>query len=279
MLTGIRNRLRLLADFLAKRDFKLPLSSLLHRATMAPAGLRGPRLIRSVERSADDLRVELVGQPSPLFWPASLPISQLYAVVSECFYADDWHYYEVPETQVSVGDVVIDCGGAEGAFALKVANRAGIVAVFEPLPLFLNALRRTFADYPNVVLEAAAIGARPGTAYLDGVGICASLTDVPTSTVVPVTTVDEWSANTGRQVDYIKADVEGYELDVLVGASEVIRRDRPKLAITTYHLANNWRQLINHVRTLAPGYQFRVKGMLKREDGIVRPVMLHAWHL
>src|SRR4051812_48117249 len=116
MVTGIRNRLRLLADFTAKRDFRVSLPSLMHRATMAPAAWRGPRLIRSVERSGDHLRLELVGQPSPLFWPASLPISQLHAVISECFYADDWHYYEAPETRVSAGDVVIDCGAAEGSF-------------------------------------------------------------------------------------------------------------------------------------------------------------------
>jgi methyltransferase, FkbM family len=278
MLTGFRNRLGLFADFATKRDFHVSLPSLVHRATMAPAAMRGPRLIRSLERSGDHFRVELAGQTSPLFWPAILPISQLHAVISECFYSDDWHYYEAPETPVSEGDVVIDCGAAEGSFALKVADRARIVAVFEPLPLFLTALRRTFATRPNVLLEPSALGARPDTAYLDGAGICASLTAVPTSTVVRVTTVDEWSAATGQRVDFVKADVEGYELDVLRGASEVIRRDRPKLAITTYHLANDWRRLADHIRSLAPGYQFRVKGMVKREDGIVRPVMLHAWH-
>ena len=278
MLTGIRNRLRLFTDFTAKRDFPVPLSSLVHRATMAPAAIRGPRLIRSVKRNGDHLRVELAGQASPLFWPAALPLSQLHAVISECFCSDDWHYYETAETPVSPGDVVVDCGAAEGSFALKVADRASVVVAFEPLPLFLTALRRTFAGHPNVILEPAAIGARVDTAYLDGEGICAAITSTPTGTVVPMTTIDEWSATSNQQVDFIKADVEGYELDVLRGASEVIRRDRPKLAITSYHLANDWHQMTALISSIDPGYRFRVKGMVKREDGVVRPVMLHAWH-
>jgi hypothetical protein len=41
---------------------------------------------------------------------------------------------------------------------------------------------------------------------------------------------------------YLKFDIEGSELDALVGATETIRRHRPKLAVCVYHVPDHlWR--------------------------------------
>lgn len=42
-----------------------------------------------------------------------------------------------------------------------------------------------------------------------------------------------------RKVDFIKADIEGAERDMLKGAKRVLREFAPKLSICTYHLPDD----------------------------------------
>ena len=48
---------------------------------------------------------------------------------------------------------------------------------------------------------------------------------------VPVRTLDRYAEETGLIPDAIKIDVEGAEVQVLLGASELLRRHRPVLLI------------------------------------------------
>jgi hypothetical protein len=49
---------------------------------------------------------------------------------------------------------------------------------------------------------------------------------------IRLTTIDEFAAEEGlRRLDFIKADVEGWELRVLLGGARSIRRHRPTLMI------------------------------------------------
>lgn len=41
-----------------------------------------------------------------------------YQTVAESIYPKNWHYYEMPQTQVEPHEVVVDCGSSEGLFAL-----------------------------------------------------------------------------------------------------------------------------------------------------------------
>jgi hypothetical protein len=54
---------------------------------------------------------------------------------------------------------------------------------------------------------------------------------------VPGTTLDE--ALAAQHATFIKMDIEGEELAALRGAQRIIRRDRPILAICSYHLQNH----------------------------------------
>ena len=110
----------------------------------------GPRIITSLVEKETYFIVHLLGVPNPLFWPKEIPLYHLYMVITECFQQRDWHYYEVPETEISPGDVVLDCGAAEGLFSLRAIEKAGHVVLFEPSPAFVSSLRMTFADMPKV---------------------------------------------------------------------------------------------------------------------------------
>ena len=65
-----------------------------------------------------------------------------------------------------------------------------------------------------------------------------------------------------REVDFVKIDVEGGELDVLVGAEQTIRTHQPRLLIEIHNLANlafcqsalaDWGYAVEHIPHPHPG--------------------------
>jgi hypothetical protein len=77
------------------------------------------------------------------------------------------------------------------------------------------------------------------------------------------------------RIDFLKMDIEGAEIQAVEGALPVLRRHHPQLAITTYHRAFDYEVL--QALAISSGYrQIRPAGLTERDDGIYRPVMLHA---
>lgn len=63
----------------------------------------------------------------------------------------------------------------------------------------------------------------------------------------------------GHQVDFIKLDVEGAELQVLRGAKELIQRSRPVLALSLYHCPQDLWELPVTLATMCDGYRFYIR--------------------
>lgn len=56
-------------------------------------------------------------------------------------------------------------------------------------------------------------------------------------------------------VTFIKMDIEGAEPQALAGAAEIIRTQKPKLAICTYHRAEHLWEIPTMIRQMDPAYQ------------------------
>lgn len=144
-----------------------------------------------------------------------------------------------PETEllpllVPRGGVCIDVGGNFGQFASYLARAAGpegVVHSFEPLTyngrMFQGVMRRM--KLTNVVFYPYAVGAKGGTLRIAVTARNTGEAHVSDAgEEVEVVTLDEWGAHLGR-LDFIKIDVEGFELDVLRGASGLLQRFRPAI--------------------------------------------------
>ena len=75
--------------------------------------------------------------------------------------------------------------------------------------------------------------------------------------VVPVDTIDHVCSS--DKVTFIKMDIEGSELEALRGAADVIRRDKPKLAISIYHKPKDYFEIPFYVKELVPEYRLYIR--------------------
>lgn len=76
-------------------------------------------------------------------------------------------------------------------------------------------------------------------------------------TELPVTTLD--TALEDVAVTFLKMDIEGAEYEALLGASELIRRNKPKLAISIYHKPEDLLQIQQLIKSLVPEYRFYLR--------------------
>lgn len=135
------------------------------------------------------------------------------------------------------GGMAIDVGANRGIYSFALSKLCERVLAFEPNPELASFARRKLPA--NVELLGAALGATEDQSLLhiprdNERGIDSHLTaslvarggDQAYSVPVAVRTLDGFDT---QAVRFIKIDVEGTEFDVLEGAVETIKRDRPVL--------------------------------------------------
>ncbi len=252
--------------------------SFLELFTQAYFGIRtegiAKKWINRIEESNSNLKVYLKTIKHPLFVPKEFPINQLYLVIAESFYKPNWHYYERFGTLVSPNDVVVDCGAAEGLFSLIIANRCKTCYAIEPLPGYVETLKLTFKNIENVEVLPYALGSISGISYISGSGINASLTNDKSGTEVKIETIDNLFYKKKIPVSYLKADLEGYDFEMIKGAKNTIKHHKPKIAITTYHKESHAKEISEFLKNINPDYNIKCKGI---ESNYGSPMMLHAW--
>jgi FkbM family methyltransferase len=158
------------------------------------------------------------------------------------------------------GDVVIDAGACYGDTGLEFAHRvgpSGHVFSFEVLPAnqgLTEANIRQNADLTNLTLVRCALGSKDRSgAAPDGPlnpGYIAQGTE-------PMRALDALVAKgVIPRVDFIKMDIEGAELDALIGATATLRHFRPRLAISIYHRPEDYYTIREFIRKQVRGYRF-----------------------
>lgn len=131
--------------------------------------------------------------------------------------------------------LALDVGAHIGLWSRVLARAFARVVAFEPLPALHPHFRLNTDDCPNVQLIPCAVGAECGTLDLvtvadnSGNGYVApvGVSGVCIATVDAVT-IDSLNFH---DVDFIKIDVEGWELPVIEGGQRTIRRDHPVMVV------------------------------------------------
>lgn len=270
---GVGDKARLLGYSLRSGDYGGSKGVFLKNICL-PASLPiGKRFVEKIEPKGELVLVYFKGDAMPLAFPAALDLSSLLGVLPEQFFTWHWHYYEAPETRIEPADNVLDLGAAEGLFAFRVHRRARRVVCVEPLPAFAEGLKLTFRDSPNVQIMPVAVGERRGTVGFISDGVNSRLTTEPTLETMQVETIDSLCDQLKLEVSYLKADLEGNEIQALKGAEHILARLKPRIAFTTYHNRHDAEEITKILKRCNPQYRIRCKGLA----GSGYPFMLHAW--
>ncbi len=133
----------------------------------------------------------------------------------------------------------MDVGANIGVYSRFLSHRvrsAGKVHSFEPAPDNFKRLSEALSGYSNIRLNNVAVGKQTGEIPLylsDELNVDHRAYSIPGvtrhSVVVHSTSLDVYFTSSSR-VDFIKMDVQGYELSVLRGASRLLR-ENPQIAI------------------------------------------------
>lgn len=261
-----------LAAHVQPNKHRPPFAEVLHYVFKPGKRGRASQYIDRIDETADYLAITFKGFNRPFYYPRDCSWTDLCSTIDECFNRTNWHHYTTEHTPLDVNDVVVDCGAAEGLFTFVGERKASRVFAFEPLPKFVTALNKNFEHSSKVVLYPFALGHKEQKSRLTNNEIFSAIS--PEGSIdIEIKTLDSTLLSLSEPITFIKADVEGFEFQVLLGAEELIKRYRPKIALTVYHRQNNICQIEDFLAQLQPEYRFETKGI--SENG--GPVMLHAW--
>jgi FkbM family methyltransferase len=137
--------------------------------------------------------------------------------------------------------VVVDCGAHIGLFTLRCLKSldAAFVVAIEPNPLNarllrINLLMNGVDKFLLIEAAAGSFSSDEVKLFLDDLSSRSSVVRETAKHIsVKQVRLDDVASILTQCIDFIKIDVEGAELEVLRGASELIKRDKPVLVIET----------------------------------------------
>ena len=284
-ITKVINSARTLV-YLYRLGWESPHEMLVHRINKLFLGKDHARILKK-EKEYDTLKKKYLRDGIWNFNGVKLPYNEMIGLeLLECFkdslfvycYFDDCYdkkivdlnfSYEGPygykenhfDVTVHKGDVVVDAGAWIGDFSAYAAIKGATCYAFEPNKKVLDLLYKTQQMNPNIFVIEKALGQVSDNihfiqncAHSGGAKIVMEAGD--SFDAVQTTTIDDFVLERElSRVDFIKADIEGFERYMLQGATNTIREFSPKLAICTYHLQDDPLVLANLILDANPKYR------------------------
>ncbi len=185
-------------------------------------------------------------------------------------------YFSQEFYSISNDEILFDCGAFTGDtiedFVTFTNKKYKKIVAFEPDEKNVKRLNAFINNkIENVVVIQKATGDKNGkVSFLNKGNMFSKTVDVKDSS-------DELSVDIVRldnYIDYhptlIKMDIEGSELDSLIGATQIIKTQKPKLAICIYHMPFDFYEIPKFLKSLVPEYKFKVR---QHEPGFCETVL------
>lgn len=122
------------------------------------------------------------------------------------------HLYVCREDEIKAGSVIVDAGVCEGNFALRYADKAKKIYLIESDSEWLQPLEKTFRPYKEKTI------------------ICNKfLTKYSSDNTI---TLDDLVT---ENIDFLKMDIEGAEIEALLGGKRILSESNARCSICSYH--------------------------------------------
>jgi len=239
------------------------------------------QLVSPLELERDgDFALYLTGGKK-VWFPLAFDPSVLGLVYREIF---EQRIYESGSCRILPGEWVVDAGACEGFFSLYALDKGANVLAFEPVPEIAEALEKTLKSYIDAgrakvfplglgrkreerMIFCHPTNAGSNTFSQEFIGIRTEEFNSKQNKEITIDALDSVVSGLGLPVSFLKADVEGFERELLLGARETIRRYKPRLSICTYHLPDDWRVILGIIQNFGAKYDIRFSGLFEHMYG------------
>ncbi len=162
---------------------------------------------------------------------------------------------------VESGDVVADIGASCGNFSISVIENAKHIYLFEADEIWNEPIKKTFEKYKDKITI-----------------VNKYVSDADTENTV---TLDTFFKD--KEINFIKADIEGYEQQLLNGAKNILERENVKFSICTYHKPQDAKDFetifkkLGYETYFTDGYMFCPINNIPQNTSYLRKCILRAW--
>lgn len=162
-------------------------------------------------------------------------------------------------------EIMVDCGGYDGMTTVNFKEWAGgsyeksyIFEADDTMFEICKELMR-FKSIDNVDIIKKAVYSKTSQLKFDNSDFASGSGNISESgtCIVEATSIDEMLD--GREVTFIKMDIEGSEMEALLGAEKTIQAFHPKLAISIYHKDEDLWEIPYYLKNKYPFYQFYIR--------------------
>jgi len=199
--------------------------------------------------------LEIYDQLTSLGFPKEQIINFGELILEDC----KSQYFDVLEPDISK-ESFVDCGCCDGQtsklFAKWCNGNYSNIWAFEPdLDNYLVCKEQL--DLPNCKLYNLGTFDRETTVKFKG-GFCGG-SKISSEGDNEIRTVKLDDIIRGEKITFIKMDVEGAEFNSLQGAEQIIRTQKPKLAICIYHKAEDIISIPKLILEYNPSYKLKIR--------------------
>ena len=173
-------------------------------------------------------------------------------------------YFDLDLLSCGPEEVFVDLGAYVGDTVLSYLQNYGTdcyrkIYCYEITPDIFQQLKKNLSGYPNIELRQKGVGNGQGSMYVHAHEVSASANTLVADTggtQVPITTLD---ADIREPVTLIKADIEGFEQEALLGARGHIVNEHPRLLISVYHGNDDLWQIPRLIHSFSSDYRFYLR--------------------
>jgi FkbM family methyltransferase len=178
----------------------------------------------------------------------------------------DEQYFPIHNFDIGVEEVFIDCGAYIGdtieAFRNRVGNAFRQIVAIEPDPTNLMKLKSFISALPNearskIRIEPYGLGSEERVMAFNATGSESSSVDDAGTVKIQINRLDVILGEI--EPTYIKMDIEGAELEALIGAEETIRKYQPRIAACVYHAQEHLWKVPLEMNRLNPCYRLSLR--------------------
>ncbi len=172
-------------------------------------------------------------------------------------------YFDLDLVKCDKNEVIVDLGAYTGDTVLSYIQNYGEdfyqkIYCYEITPESFDILKQNLKDFSNIEFRFKGVGSHEGKMRLEEKEASSSANSLTEDSMgnVEVVTLD---GDIKEKITLIKADIEGYEQQAILGAKNHIINDHPKLLISVYHNNEDLWKIPKMIHEMDSSYQFYLR--------------------